>query len=415
MEGTRNGGRTRAYAGRKDIVLAGFAGALSAPEVAWSLIDAGFKPVFFGRRGRAEPVRHSRYVSVREITAPEENVEVAMSDLSKVIAECDEDGLGGGILFPLDDSSLWLCSRLSLPERWKLAGPRGENANLALNKWTQVAAAQSAGFSVPSSCIATGMSELEPSRTRFPLIMRPANAVLVEGSRFARGANWICADEIELERAFTAWKNRGPLLVQDFIEGSGEGIFGLATIEGVKAMSSHRRLRMMNPHGSGSSACAAQPVPDEVRESVERFIRNTGWQGIFMIELLRERSGRRWFIEFNGRSWGSMALARRQGLEYPAWAVRHALDSGFVPPPLSSLGGPIECRNLGRELVHLLFVLRGSKSGAIKSWPSFWSSVRDLLRFPRRSAFYNWRSDDWKVFVADGCHTIREQVFKSRY
>ena len=39
----------------------------------------------------------------------------------------------------------------------------------------------------------------------------------------------------------------------------------------------------------------------------------------------------------------------------------------------------IVSRNAGRELMHLLFVLRGPKSKALSGWPSFWKSLRDSL------------------------------------
>ena len=43
---------------------------------------------------------------------------------------------------------------------------------------------------------------------------------------------------------------------------------------------------------------------------------------MFMLELLRDAAGTPWFMEVNGRPWGSMALAVRRGFDYPVWAVR---------------------------------------------------------------------------------------------
>ena len=37
-----------------------------------------------------------------------------------------------------------------------------------------------------------------------------------------------------------------------------------------------------------------------------------------MTDLLRTEDERLWFVEFNGRAWGSMGLSRRQALKYPA-------------------------------------------------------------------------------------------------
>ena len=85
-----------------------------------------------------------------------------------------------------------------------------------------------------------------------------------------------------------------------------------------------------------------------------------------MIELLRDQAGNLWFVELNGRPWGSMALSRRQGLEYPAWQARLALEQeffGWDDYLLRATG--LVCRNVGRELMHLLFVLKGAKSKAL--------------------------------------------------
>ena len=105
-----------------------------------------------------------------------------------------------------------------------------------------------------------------------------------------------------------------------------------------------------------------------------------------MLEFLRDADGKPWFMELNGRAWGSMALARRRGFEYPAWTVQATLDPGFEPgcrrdPP------EIRCRNLGLELVHLMFVARGPQSGAPMAWPRLGRAVRDVCTFrPRRPA-----------------------------
>src|SRR2546427_9668945 len=104
-----------------------------------------------------------------------------------------------------------------------------------------------------------------------------------------------------MERAIGEWKERVPLLVQAFVPGSGEGIFGLAGPDGIRAWSAHRRLRMMNPQGSGSSACISQAVPSDLMPKVQKLIKKAQWRGLFMIEMLRDRSGDAWFVELNGR------------------------------------------------------------------------------------------------------------------
>jgi hypothetical protein len=133
-----------------------------------------------------------------------------------------------------------------------------------------------------------------------------------------------------------------------------------------------------------------------------------------MIELLRDAAGRTWFVEMNGRPWGSMALSRGQGLEYPAWHVRLAMDekSRVGMSPTATPG--LVCRHIGREFMHLLFVLRGGKSKALSNWPPFWRTMEEVVRVHQGDAYYNWRPDDPKVFFADCYYTIHDNLFKAK-
>jgi predicted ATP-grasp superfamily ATP-dependent carboligase len=393
------------------LVAVGFAEALSAPEVVWSLVDSGFEVVAFSRRGRRAALRYSRYVTIYDITAPEEDTEAALRDLAAVLDSVPKARQTQHVLLPLDDSSIWLCSNLRT--EWILAGPHAGCVDLALDKQKQIELARAVGFHVPATSIISTCEELSSCPAKFPLIVRPASAAPIRGARIRKGRNWICSNEPELRRVKLACDSSARWLVQPFLEGIGEGIFGLATEHGVVAWSAHRRLRMMNPHGSGSSACVSQVVPESLKVPVTAFVQSCGWRGMFMVEMLRTEDGRLWFVEFNGRAWGSMALSRRQSLEYPAWNVKLALDPQGVPPCTLNGGDGVVCRHLGRELMHLLFVSRGPQSRAIRNWPPLWGTVTELLRAHRRSSLYNWRKEDWRVFVSDCWYTIHDQLFKT--
>jgi hypothetical protein len=131
-----------------------------------------------------------------------------------------------------------------------------------------------------------------------------------------------------------------------------------------------------------------------------------------MVELLSS-GGQWWFMELNGRPWGSLALSRRLGYEYPAWVVARTLDPEAAlpdPPPFREL----LCRNLGRELVHLSFVLRGPKSRA-EQWPGRLATIRELMRQPRGTTWYNLEPGLGRVFLYDTWRTFADQTWaKSR-
>jgi hypothetical protein len=171
---------------------------------------------------------------------------------------------------------------------------------------------------------------------------------------------------------------------------------------------------MMNPQGSGSSACVSQHVSGDLKAKSEALVQQTAWQGLFMIELLRDSSGRAWFVELNGRPWGSMALARRQGLEYPAWQVGLALDARSKAGLAESSEAGLVCRHIGREIMHLLFVARGPKSQAQRQWPSIWQAFGSVVGIRPGDTLYNWRRDDPAVFISDCYYTVHHNLFKGR-
>ena len=121
-----------------------------------------------------------------------------------------------------------------------------------------------------------------------------------------------------------------------------------------------------------------------------------------MVEFLRDCAGLHWFVEFNGRAWGSMALARFQHLEYPAWAAKMALAQDCDTSGSRAVG--IRCRSVARDILHLLFLARGPRSAAVADWPSFWKTAYAIVR--ERDHMYNWRRNDQGVFWADLLYSL---------
>jgi hypothetical protein len=321
----------------------------------------------------------------------------------------DRDG-SIDVVMPLDDRAVWLVDS-ALAETVSVAGARGDQADLALNKIRQIEIARSSGFAVPETVI-LGAGECFKFTEFLPGIVKPAHALSITAGGIEKGDVRYVMDvhDVALTQAFLS-ESRQPFLYQPLIAGVGEGVFGFALEGRVVAWSGHRRLRMMNPHGSGSSACLPLMPTEEMRAKVECFVRLANWRGPFMIELLRDASGQQWFMELNGRMWGSLALSRRSGFDYPAWAVRALQEPRFVPPDVVSVAPDVPMRHLGRDLLHLLFVLRGPKTVFHKAgWPNFWTSAAGVLRPADLQNFYNYNARNRTYFLMDAIHTIRSAL-----
>jgi len=393
-------------------VLIGFAEALPAPEVFFSLHHAGHRVSAIHRAGRRPAlVRHLPLAGAHAVPVPEEDAEAAASALAGLM-----QGPGAPDLFlPIDDAALWLANRALAERPERIAGASGAAAAAALDKNRQVAAAREAGLRVPETRQVTDAAEAGPPPP-LPGIAKPALAVTARGGRLEKGGALYIEAPGDMERLAAALAARqGPFLLQPLIAGIGEGLFGFAGPGGVSHWSAHRRLRMMNPHGSGSSACAAIPPDPALRAAAGRFLAAIGWRGPFMIELLRDAEGRAWFMELNGRLWGSLALARAQGLEYPAWAVAAADDPDFVPPEVAPPAPALEARHLGRDLLHLLFVARGPKSAFHRAgWPALGPALRAVLAPQRGRRLYNADPAFPGFARAEAWETIRSALGRRR-
>jgi protein-tyrosine-phosphatase len=347
-------------------------------------------------------------IDVLEVSDPGLDVPAALDDIKRLANQ-----LINPIIMPLDDASLWLVNELSKTEDIRVAGATGEPAEIALDKRRQIELAKMAGFHVPTTTSINRVQDLLRVES-FPQIIKPALAAREVDGRLVRGTFGAVADTEERARLATALDFREPYLAQPMIRGVGEGVFGLAFGDRVTHWSGHRRVRMMNPTGSGSSACEPKAPDLAAQQCTSRFLKEIGWTGLFMVELLRDDGGKIWFMELNGRPWGSMALARHNGFEYPAWAVRRLLDDRFEPPQVSHPQKVIVCRHLGRELLHVASVFRGPRSKTYTRWPSRMATLRSVFQLRRNHVFYNWRRGDTRVFWADTWNTLRSVLLRRK-
>lgn len=382
-------------------VLIGFAEALPAPEVVFSLLAAEHRVSAFSRSG-ALPLKRLPLEGLHVLPAPETDSEAAKAALAALVTERHVD-----VVLPLDDAGLWLVHN-ALPGDARIAGAEAAAARIALNKTAQLAAARDAGLAVPPTVVWDGAPCPTPADLDFPALAKPGRALDEGAGRLSKGEFFYLSEAAEF---FSSNKtDTAPWLVQPLIAGRGEGVFGFVTNTGdVTGWAGHRRLRMMNPHGSGASACESVMPEGALQTRVADFLTRIGWRGPFMVEFLRAEDGTAWFMELNGRMWGSMALARRQGFEYPAWAVAQARDPGFVPDVPAVR--PMAVRHLGRDILHLAFVARGPKSAFHRrGWPKLGSSLVSVLRPGRRPGFYNYDPAHPNYFLHDAIWTVAKAV-----
>lgn len=379
-------------------VLVGFGESLSGPEVVWSLLENGYSVDVFSRKGISAPIAADKRVRVWSVCAPEIDVSQSLHELQQLVQRSD-----WAAVLAIDDAALYLTQQLQDSISTVLASAAGDAGAVALDKGLQLRVAETAGFAVPKSVVIKKADD-QVIITDFPLILKPLLAAHVENGRLCRGRVWRCTNQGELDKALSIWNGRWPAVIQPVLIGEGRGLFGLSDGSDVLFASAHVRVRMMNPIGSGASACRADQVSESQRECMRRFIQECSWRGMFMIELLRTADCTDWFMELNGRAWGSMALARRCGFEYPAWTVQQALACSLTPRKQNSIGEGT-CRHIGREIVHVLHVLRGISRDSGVDVPGRWRTLRDVCAVHSTDRWYN--NSVRSVMLRDAWRSIR--------
>ena len=173
-------------------------------------------------------------------------------------------------------------------------------------------------------------------------------------------------------------------MAQPQLRGTNEGLFGLATPAGVRAWSAHRRLRMMNPAGSGSSACESTVPDPELRDQVAEMLAAIGWQGSFMVEPCATYAARQTWLssptDAPGEAWSCLWLVasstrrgRRAGrARRRPWRAADVAAGGWAGVCAASVAwGAMR-----------LIVMRGPCSVAVLARPRERGMSRDVFSFP---------------------------------
>src|SRR5690625_3581511 len=89
------------------LVLIGFADALAAPEVVFSLCDAGFPVAAFARAGAPKPaIARLPIAALVTLPPPELDAAATISSLRAAVEK-----MAPAAILPLDDAALWLVDK----------------------------------------------------------------------------------------------------------------------------------------------------------------------------------------------------------------------------------------------------------------------------------------------------------------
>ena len=247
------------------------------------------------------------------------------------------------VIFPMTE----VTTRLMLKHRAHFKGisiPFGtlEAFELLSSKWRLHKLAEELNVPIPFTIFVESQEDLErvSASVKFPAVLKPY------GSKIYSDGRWLGASVRyvnSLEELYLTVKedpcfNEHPFMIQEKVEGRGEGVFALYDHGRPVQLFAHRRLREKPPSGGVSVLSESIPPNPRIQEFACRILNHVHWHGIAMVEFKVSADGMPYLMEVNARFWGSLNLAIQAGIDFPYLLYKLAIGDQVEGPKNYRIG-----------------------------------------------------------------------------
>ncbi|MGH2831775.1 MAG: ATP-grasp domain-containing protein [Solirubrobacteraceae bacterium] len=264
----------------------------------------------------------------------------------------------------------------------------------AFDKLELTRAAEAEGIAVPRTIEPTSSAL---SSWQGPVVVKPA---LTFAAGSDRRLNTVVLDDPgeAHERVEEILRAGVRAMLQEVIHGDLCAVSVLSDRESQVVALCQQRAELTWPPQAGVSARAITvPCDDDLCAQVTGLIKRLGWFGLAQLQFLADADGSFKLLDFNGRFYGSLALAISAGMDFPAMWARLATDR-----PLPTIPTPAA----GRRYQWFSRDLRASLA---ESDINPWRSMIDTVLTSFGSTHSVWRtSDPWPAIHHYGGGLLQE-------
>lgn len=279
------------------------------------------------------------------------------------------------IVFPMTEVTTDLVLRHR--HRWpqlKLPFADITTIDALANKITLHRRAEALGVPIPPTHYVDSLYQAQQllELLTFPVVLKPYRSRIWLGDRWLSTTVQFVQDASEYQHLITSEPfSNHPFMVQDCIQGEGQGVFALYHQGTPQLFFAHRRLRERPPSGGVSVwSESALPVP-ALQKAAETLLTDAGWHGVAMVEFKVASDGTPYLMEINTRFWGSLQLAIDAGANFPYALYQMATHQAITP---ANIKPGVRLRWFLGDVDHLYLTLRDSRY-------SFVHKILTLLRF----------------------------------
>jgi predicted ATP-grasp superfamily ATP-dependent carboligase len=231
---------------------------------------------------------------------------------------------------------------------------------VAVSKERTLALAHRLGIPVPISVPIRRPDEAREAggRTGFPAVVKPVQSWVQSPGGGRRLSSVIVVDPDEARLAAEeAMRVGGRVVLQQWLRGSREAVSVFCVDGQVRARFAQVAHRMLPPLGGSSIVRESIPLPPDLTEAAEAFVRAAGLEGYSEVEFRRDMDGSPFLMEVNPRLSASVELAVRAGVDFPM--LLYAWATGWPLPSAHKYREGVRMRWLGGDIQWLRQTLEG--------------------------------------------------------
>jgi predicted ATP-grasp superfamily ATP-dependent carboligase len=310
------------------------------------------------------------------------------------------------LVMPVSDAVILPLSaaRARFAEHTRLALPDEEALAAVISKERTLELAAGLGIPAPRTETVRTMREALAAGPKlgWPLVIKPNASRQYSGEAIEHFTVSYASGPSDLAERMARLEGRCPVLLQEYHRGAGYGVELLLHEGRPLAAFQHQRLREVPLTGGASALRRSVPLDPVLLDHSARIMRELRWTGLAMVEF---RVGERGpvLMEINGRAWGSLPLAVRSGMDFPARLVELLLEG---PPPeetpcAQTYRTGVQGRNLRLDLVWTASVLLQRRRYACLPIPARSAGLLALLGLldPRVKCDNLTLDDPWPVLA----------------
>lgn len=309
---------------RRILVLDGAAPA--AVSIVQSLGEAGYAVTLAGSSFTHRAFQ-SRHVAARRLCPDPLIDRPAFQTWARAQRDCE-------LIVPATESTLLPLNEIRDDPalRGRVALPPAAAIAIAFDKERVRALAEELGIRLPANILVQSREELGAAvfddwLARGAIVIKSTHSRVWSEDGGKELAVQMVLDRAALERHAVQMLENGPVQLQQWLPGHGIGIEVLVDRGEVVLSFAHERLHEVPLTGGGSSYRRAIDAPAELLDAAQRLLRALDWHGVAMVEFRHDPlTGDSYMMELNGRFWGSLALSRFAGIDFPRALVELLLD-----------------------------------------------------------------------------------------